>query len=96
MAVQVSLSARRLAKMVDELGALNAQMSQLSAQADAVKVILKACGADEVIGSAYRAKISRSESLQLDNALVKAQLSPAQIIACSKPVQRCAVSLYDL
>jgi hypothetical protein len=91
-----SLSPRKLAKLVDELGNLNAELRILSDRAEAIKGQLKLSGYEEIVGALFRAKIVSSESNQLDNAKVKALLSPDQIMACSKVVKRCAVSLYDL
>lgn len=91
-----SLSPRRLAKKVDELGALNAQIAALQLEADAIKGQLKLAGYDEIMGSAYRAVISECESFKLDSAKVKALLSPAQIMACSKAVKSVRIALYDL
>jgi hypothetical protein len=91
-----SLSPRKLSKMVDELGNLNAELRILSDRAEAIKGQLKLSGYEEIVGALFRAKIVSSESIQLDNAKVKAVLSPSQIAACSKVVKRCAVSLYDL
>jgi hypothetical protein len=92
----VSLSPRRMAKMVDALGALNAQISKLQAEAELLKVSLKACEVDEVIGAQYRARISTSESKTLDTAKAKGFLTLAQIEACSKVVKRTSITLYDL
>lgn len=91
-----NVSLKKLTKMVDELGNLNAEIALLQDRADAIKGALKLSGYDEIVGNIFRAKVVNSESMQLDTAKARALLTPAQIIACTKVVKRCAVSLYDL
>lgn len=90
-----SFSAASLARSVDKLGALNAQIALLSKQADAIKSDLKSIGAGEYMGKSFRAVVSERETSRLDAAKVKAALSPAQIVSCTAVSKSLAVSLYD-
>jgi hypothetical protein len=91
-----NISIRRLSKMVDELGALNAQINMLQRKADAIKETLKSTDHDEVYGQSYRAVISTRTTARLDTALVREILKPAQIDACTKESTSTSISLYDL
>lgn len=90
------ISQRRLCKSVDDLGALNAQISQLVAQANLIKLTLKESGFDEVIGKAYRAVISNKTTARLDTKLVRGCLTPRQIDECTVESTSVSVSLFDL
>lgn len=87
------VSTRRLTKMVDELGAINAQISRLQAEADGIKAILKATGATEVIGSVFRAVITSTESEVIDSKKVRQIMGDA---VPTKSVRRTSISLFDL
>lgn len=91
-----ALSARRLSKSVDELGALNAQISILKRKADAIKATLKASGFEEIYGQSYRAVISTSTKNLLDTEAVRQLLTPFQVAACTKASESTSLSLYDL
>lgn len=91
-----SLSARRLTKMVDDLGGLNAQISLLTRKADELKASLKASGYEEVLGNSYRAVISTKETARLDTKLVREVLTPRQVDDCTVLSTSTSISLYDL
>ena len=91
-----ALSARRLSKSVDELGALNAQISILKRKADAIKTTLKLSGFEEIYGQSYRAVISTSTKNLLDSEAVRQLLTPMQLTACTKASESVSLSLYDL
>lgn len=90
------ISARRLQKQVDELGALHAQISIIQKKADAIKDTLKASGYDEIFGQSYRAVIVTRTTARLDTKLVRELLTPAQIDYCTKESTSQSVSLTDL
>ena len=90
------ISQRRLCKSVDDLGALNAQIAQLVAQANLIKLTLKESGFDEVVGKAYRAVISTKTTARLDTKLVRGVLTPRQIDDCTVKSASTSISLYDL
>lgn len=91
-----ALSARRLSKQVDELGALHAQISLLKRKADAIKTTLKESGYDEVFGQSYRAVISHKTTARLDTEAVRKLLTPYQVDACTTESESTSISLYDL
>lgn len=91
-----SISTRRLSNLVDKLGDINAQISRLQGDADAVKGILKCTGMDEVYGRTFRAVISTSTSIRLDQKLIKGMLSASQIMTASVSSTSTRISLYDL
>ncbi len=94
-AVLANLSARRLTKQVDELGMLNAQISRLQQQADAIKKTLKESGYEEILGTTFRAVISTSTSSRLDSELVRAA-DPDLADLCTYESTSTRISLYDL
>ena len=84
-----------LPNLVDKLGGLNAQITTLQAQADAIKDELKASGLPENLGERYRASISTASS-KLDPALVRPLLSPELVRACTKTTTSTRLTLYGL
>lgn len=96
MTAVVSPSVRTLTKYVDQLGALNAQISHLNKQADVLKAALKGSGYDEIVGKAYRAVVSTKTTARLDSKLVKGCLTPRQIDDCTVEGTSTSISLYDL
>ena len=96
MTAVAKISERRLSKKVDELGALNAQISLLARKADALKAELKASGYEEIFGQSYRAVISERISDRLDSEAVRKLLTPEQVRFCAKQSESVSLSLYDL
>jgi type II secretory pathway component PulM len=90
------ISVRRLQKNVDELGALNAQISALTRKADAIKSALKESGYDEILGQSYRAVVSTRTSARLDSAKVRKLLTETEIEQCTTESVSVSLSLYDL
>ena len=86
---------RTLGENVDRLGELNAQIRTLTDKADAIKAKLIASGFHVIDGRVFRATISTSERTTLDTARVRATLTPAQIVACSRTTTSPRVSLTD-
>jgi len=82
--------------MVDELGALNAQIHALSKKADDLKMCLKKSGQDEIIGSTFRAVITTKTTARLDTKFVRELLTPAQVDYCTTESTSTSISLYDL
>jgi hypothetical protein len=91
-----ALSVRRLSKLVDELGALNAQISLLTRKADECKKTLKASGYDEVLGQSFRAVIVTKTTARIDTAAARGFLTPYQLDVCTKESTSTSISLYDL
>ena len=91
-----SLSAAALARNIDKLGALNAQIAALSKQAEAIKDDIKVLGAGEYYGKTFKAVVTATTASRLDTAKVKATLTAAQLAKCMVESKRTAVSLYDL
>jgi hypothetical protein len=90
------LSIKRLTGMVDDLGTLNAQIANLTKQADAIKKSLKTSGYDEVIGATFRAVITTKTTARLDTAAVRKILTPDQVDDCTVESTSTSISLYDL
>jgi len=85
MSAVVQLSPRRLANSVDRLGALNAQISALNKQADAIKAEIKSAGDGVIEGRSYRATVSTTLVVRLDPAKARAVL-PANLLAAIESV----------
>ena len=90
------LTPRKAMNMVDALGGLNAEISALQRKADAMKVVLKASGYEEVFGNSYRAVITTKTTARLGTAEVRAFLTPAQVDFCTVESTSTSISLYDL
>jgi len=84
-----------LARKVDQLGDLNAQIADLTHKAASIKDALIKSGLPEVEGKKYRAVISHKEVKRLDAAKARTFLSPQQLRACTKIGETTSVSVYD-
>jgi len=69
---------------VDELGAIKAQIAELTKRESALKATISASGYAELDGSWFRATVSLSERATLNSERVKGFLTPAQIVACTQ------------
>ena len=83
-------------QIVDQLGALNAQISALSEQAEAIKKILRDSGAGEYRGEVFRADVSERSSSRIDSAKVRKILTDEQLAEVVSEVRSTSVSLFDL
>lgn len=83
----------KLQKAVDKLGALKAQIADLSAQEAEIKKALVASGEAAVEGTLFRVAISSFDRETLDSATVKGFLSPSQIAAATKTTKVVAVKV---
>jgi hypothetical protein len=70
--------------LVDELGALKAQIAELSAREKEITNLLKASNEAAIDGDLFRATISDSERETLDSKLVRELLTPEQVVSCTK------------
>lgn len=68
-----------LAKKVDELGKLKAQIAALCEKESEIKVLLIDSGVSEIDGYKYRATVSVSERETLNSERVRALLTPSQL-----------------
>lgn len=85
-----------LSRVVDELGALHAQISILQAKADGYKAQLIRSGESEINGKLFRATVSHVTREQFSAKLAKGLLSSAQIAECTGMVEFDTVSVKDL
>jgi regulator of replication initiation timing len=83
-------------QIVDQLGALNAQISALNQQAEAIKKILRDSGAGEYRGEVFRAVVSERSASRIDSDKVRNLLSEEQLAEVISEVRSTSVSLYDL
>lgn len=86
----------KLGPKVDQLGALNAQISALTKEADVLKATLKESGLPEIEGKIYRAVISQSSRSTLVADRVKAILTAEQVRACTQTTPTTSLTLYGL
>ncbi len=77
--------------IVDQLGALQAQIATLEAEAKKIKQVLIAKGEGAYEGELFRAVVSASERNTLDMDAVRAKLSPQFIAAHTKTTEVVAV-----
>lgn len=75
---------RKLARLVDELGALKAQLAELSRREEEIKSTLKATGLAVVEGNLFDASVSTCDREILDRASVEAVLAPEAFKKCLK------------
>lgn len=97
----MSLILNALSPVVDELGAVNAQIAALQARADDLKAQLIADNngqGGEYVGEKYRAVVSVVQSMKANWKLIaeKAGASQQLIRANSRPSISNRISLYDL
>lgn len=81
------------AQIVDELGLLKAQIADLTKQETALKAKLAGCGLRAIDGDYYSATVTSRDTIRLESEKVRAILSPAQVIACSKTTTSTVVSV---
>lgn len=102
-AVVNEFSVAVLAKKVDELGALNAAIKDLSKKADAIKEALKSSGFEEVEGKLFKAKIVAKEVCSINKGKVLGFLESKDIVLSADEVKAelcgssmvVSVSLFD-
>ena len=75
---------KNVAKLVDDLGVLQAQIAELEGKAKVIKDTLKAEGAGAYEGDLFRATVSVSDRETLDMKAVREKLSPQFISAHTK------------
>lgn len=80
-----------LAVIVDELGALKAQIAALTEREKVLKAALFDSGYAEIDGAHYRATVSWSERATLDSDAVRALLTDEQVRQCTKVTEVKAV-----
>ena len=73
---------RKLAQLVDELGALKAQADSLAKREKEIKAALVAAGQDVIEGLLFRASVSECVREILDRASVEAILAPDAFKRC--------------
>lgn len=78
-----TLSKAKLARTVDELGALKAQITSLQEAYDQKIGAIKDLGNGEYLGTVYKVTVNTSERTSLDTKLVKGFLTPAQLAQAS-------------
>jgi len=79
------------AAIVDELGALKAQIADLTKQETKLKAALIESGYAEIDGSLFRAAVTWTERATLDSEAVRALLTPDQIRVCTRVTEIKAV-----
>lgn len=80
----VTLSKGKQIRLVDELGALKAQIAALE-DAYAQKIsVFKDFGDGEYVGNVYKVVVNTAERAALDAKIVKGLLTPAQIVEATK------------
>lgn len=80
----VKFSQAKQARLIDELGALKAQIAALQDAYDNKVAVFKEFGFGEYSGKVYKLTVSEVSRTTLDSKLVKGFLTPAVIAQCSK------------
>lgn len=88
--------AESLNQLVDTLGALNAQISALSAEAETIKAKLKEAGQREILGTLFKVVIAEGQRETLVSAEVRKLLTPEQIKTCTKTTLTKSLTVYGL
>ena len=80
----VQFSKAKQARLIDELGALKAEIANLQDLYDNKVAVFKDFGFGEYTGVTYKLTVSEVSRTTLDSKLVKGFLTPAAIAECSK------------
>ena len=72
--------------LADRYAAAKAAADAATAALDALKAEVKAFGAENIVGVTCDLKLTLSEQMRLDQALLKSFLTDDQINACKKPI----------
>lgn len=83
-------------KMIDEMAALDAQISELAGRKALIEKELKARGDGIYCGFKTEITVATSSTSTLDQKLVKGILTPAQIAECTKTGTRTRVVIREL
>jgi hypothetical protein len=75
------------AAIVDQLGALKAQIAALTDQEKALKKALTGSGFAEIDGDLFRATVNWTERATLDSDAVRAILTPDQVRVCTRTTE---------
>ncbi len=81
---------------LEKLAALNAEIAELTSEAELIKRKLKEAGPGTYTGGKFKAVVSEATTERLDTALVKKLLAPAALALATKTSTSLRVSLYDL
>lgn len=88
--------AESLPQLVDTLGALNAQISALSAEAEKIKATLKDAGKSEILGNLFKVVVAEGTRQTLVADKVRKLLTPEQIETCTKTTHTKSLTVYGL
>lgn len=72
--------------LADRYAAAKNAADAATAALDALKAEVKALGAESIVGVTCDLKLTLSEQMRLDQALLKSFLTDDQINACKKPI----------
>ena len=72
--------------LADRYAAAKAAADAATAALDALKAEVKALGAENIVGVTCDLKLTLSEQMRLDQALLKSFLTEDQINSCKKPI----------
>lgn len=84
LAKVVPLSKAKQARLIDEVGAIKAQIARLVEEADQLISVFKDFGDGVYLGNAYKITVGTSVRESLDTATVKGFLTPAEIALATK------------
>lgn len=76
-----------LASIADELGAVKAELAELSKKEESLKKALIESGLDKIQGSLFQVAVSKSERKSLSSELVRKMLSPEALAQCEQVSQ---------
>lgn len=85
-----------LNELADILGALNAQISALTAEAEAIKKKFKESGQRETLGTLFKVVVAEGQRETLVSDEVRKLLTPEQIKACTKTTLTKSLTVYGL
>ena len=72
--------------LADRYAAAKCALDAATAALDALKAEVKALGAENIVGVTCDLKLTLSEQMRLDQALLKSFLTDDQINSCKKPI----------
>lgn len=88
--------AEDLPHLVDTLGALNAQISAINAEAEAIKATLKDAGKREILGNLFKVVVAEGTRQTLVSDKVRKLPTPEQIETCTKTTHTKSLTVYGL
>ena len=92
----IPLTDRQQVRLIDQAGALAAQIRTLSKQLDEIKDIFKESGDGVYEGKQYKVIVNTFDKQTFDSGAAKALMTAGQIVACTKTATQTTTCIKEI